>query len=1180
MNKKSIKTFAMNARNKLREDVAYQMNLIGINENNILNPSQKDSEREIYDIGSSYPKILYKKEIQQRKNLIIAIEEKGYDNVVEEVAYTWFNRIIAIRFMEVNNYLPMKIRILSSETENKLEPDIITEAPNIGLDFDGKEIETIYSLKNENKLDELFQFLFIKQCNELNSILPELFEKTKDYFELLLSISFTKEEGIVRQLIKLISEEDFKDQVEIIGWLYQYYNAELKDETFAQLKKRVKITKERIPAATQLFTPDWIVKYMVENSLGRLWVETHPDDEIKKNWEYYIDEAEQKPEVQKQLKSIEKENENINIEDIKVIDPCMGSGHVLIYFFDVLMQIYLSQGYNKKDASICILKNNLFGLDIDDRAYQLAYFAVFMKARAFHRQIFKENIELNLASIQESNDISPDLIDYLSKENHDLKRNLKYVREVFIDAKYFGSLLDVKNVDFKILKNKLTTLSQSSLIEIGFFDEIKIKINPLLKQADILSQKYEIVVTNPPYMGNSGMSSKLSNYLKKNFVDSKRDLFSVFMEKCDSITRENGFYSMITQQSFMFLSSYEKLREKILKNTIINMVHLGARAFEEIGGEVVQTTAFSIRKTNLKEYLSSFIRVTDKNSQKLKETSFLKRENIFITAIDKVSAIPGNPIAYWAGPQLINAFKNGKNFSSFALARQGLSTGDNNRFLKMWYEVDICKVGFGMTDATHAMNSGKKWFPYNKGGNYRKWYGNQEYLINYEKDGKELKEYAKSKYNSVTRTIKSISCYFKESLSWSKISSGNIAFRFFQSGFLFDVAGCSIFTDEDKMYLLGFLNSQVCSKILGLISPTLNYEVGHISSLPIIYSENSVDIVRDIVKENIKLSKMDWDSFETSWNFEKHPFLQQNEKFLSNAFEKWNNHCESIYYQLMENEKKLNEIFIEIYGLNKNSIVEMDGSDTSLRIAEIERDIKSLFSYFTGCMFGRYSLDQEGLVYAGGDYNPSKYSKFLPDEDNIVPISDTEFFEDDILSKFTEFLKVTFSEETLEENIKFIANALGNKGKTYRETIRKYFLKDFFKDHKRMFKKTPIYWQFDSGKEDGFKALIYMHRYTPDTVARVRIDYLHPLQKAFEEQINHNEQVIINSTNSNEKFQATKENIKLKKQLEETRKYDKALGHVANQQIEIDLDDGVKHNYELFQNVEVENKKINLLKKL
>ncbi|SCG85423.1 BREX-1 system adenine-specific DNA-methyltransferase PglX [Methanobacterium congolense] len=1182
MDKKAIKTFAIEARKKLIEEVKYQASLLGITADGITEPVEKAEGIEVYDIGAATPNTIYDEAIKQRESLVKRINEKGFDNVVEEVAYTWFNRIIAIRFMEVNDYLPTRVRVLSSETEGKIEPDIITESPNIDLDFTEEEIEQTYQLKNDNKLDELFKLLFIKQCNKLNEILPELFEKTADYTELLLSISFTNEEGTDRQLIDNISEEDFKDQVEIIGWLYQYYNTELKDDTFKQLKKRVKISKERIPAATQLFTPDWIVRYMVENSLGRLWLEGHPDNNLKENWKYYLDEAEQEPEVQIELAKIQEESKNLKPEDIKVIDPAMGSGHILVYAFEVLMQIYTSVGYSKKDATESILKNNLYGLDIDDRAYQLAYFAVMMKARSYNKGILTKNIEPQICAIQESKGISDELIDFIADGNSNIRKDLIYLVETFKDAKEYGSILKVKeDIDYHRLEKQMDNIKKMNIktIEsINYQNKSLSIIQPLIKQLKLLLMKFDIVTTNPPYMSRNSMNKNVAKYLQSNYPDSKWDIFGVFIEKCQDMLNPSSFLSIITQHSFMFLSVYENLRKKILLNDIINMAHLGTRAFEEIGGEVVQTTSFVLRKSNLENYNSTYCRLVNFNNQDKKEKEFLLRNNLYQTKKTNYTKIPGSTIAYWIPENVFKLFEKNK-ISDFAEAKAGIVTGNDDFFIKAWYEISFSAISFDITNFDNEKIP--QWVPINKGGTYRKFYGNNTYIIN-----------LKDLYD-IEKTSKSVrrgdpNYYFKESITWSMVTA-NPSFRYSINN-VSGVASPSlfVFNKDYTNYLLGFLNSNVSEFFTNTLNPTVNLHTGDVLNLPIIISEQHISEINRLVEENISILKEDWDSYETSYNFKSHDFLIYSRKFDLNMIEKNFLKMKLNYETQLSNYKsnllKMNEIFIQLYEMENILDNLIPENQIELKNKNQSNECRSLISYAVGCILGRYSLDKEGLIYAGGQWDPSKYSKFIPDDDNIIPILDTEYFEDDIVGRFVEFVKVTFGEETLEENLEFIAKGLKKKGTTSREIIRNYFLTDFYKDHVKTYKKHPIYWQFDSGKNNGFKALIYMQRYEPDLVARVRIDYLHKTQKALETTIAHNERIMESSTSTSEKSKAVKTRNKLVKQLEETRKYDEALAHIANQKIEIELDDGVKVNYAKFQGVEVnkgqKTTKINLLKKI
>ena len=1187
MDKSAIKTFAVESRRQLIESVKYQASLIGITAEGISDPVSKAEGMETYDYGAGTHTI-FDDDIHKRESLVKEVISKGFDNIIEEVAYTWFNRIIAIRYMEVNDYLPTRTRVISSETEGKTEPDIITEALDLDFEYNDEDIELILRLKDENKLDELFKFLFVKQCNTLNKILPGLFEKTDDYLELLLNISFTNENGIVRRLVDNIPEEDFANQVEIIGWLYQFYNSELKDETFANLKKRVKISKERIPAVTQLFTPDWIVKYMVENSVGRLWLEGHPNDELKNKWKYYIEEPEQDFEVMSNLVKIKDSSKILKLEDIKIIDPCMGSGHILIYVFDLLMDIYISEGFTEKDACESILKYNIFGLDIDKRAYQLAYFAVLMKARKYNRNILKKEIVPHVYSIEESNNLSDEFLELLTSTNNNIINDLNQLKELFYDAKEFGSILKIDKLDLTTITQALLNIEESnSLNKFHFSSEIKL-LNQIINQSKILGLKYDVVVTNPPYMGNRGMNNNLSSYLKSNYKNSKNDLSTVFMEKSFDFSKECGFIAMINIPVWMFISSYEQLRKIIIDSKlIVNMLHLGRGIF----GSDFGTTAFILRNNSILDYKSTFRQLFEErgnvDSVLKKEQMFFSNEKEFFIKQSKFNKIPGSPIAYWIDDNTINCFNNQK-LESIGEVKQGLATADNNRFLRLWFEVNFDKIGFELSNCFESNESKYKWFPYNKGGDYRKWYGNHEYVVNWENDGYEIKNFTNSSGKLKSRP-QNTDFYFKKSISWSLLSSSYFGVRFYPKGFIFDVNGSSLFvSDKYYYYLGGFLTSKLSTLFLSILNSSMAFQVGNIKTLPVIFDDLKLNVINDLVSSCIKLAKNDWDDYEFSWNFNAHPLIKNNNNNNNNNlieinFKEWEEYKNNQFNLIKDNETKLNTIFSKIYGIDIECLV--DDSDITLNKSDYAKDIKSFISYAVGCMFGRYSLDAEGIQFAGGTFDLTRYSKFIPDDDNIIPVLDTEYFEDDIVGRFVEFVKVCFGEETLEENLDFIAGALKKKGKTSREIIRNYFLNDFFKDHLQLYKKCPIYWQFDSGKQNAFKCLVYMHRYDPTIVARVRTDYLHKTQKAIELNLVHCDNIIDNSSNKSEISKATQDKSKYIKQLDEIRTYDEALRHLSTQNIKIDLDDGVKVNYAKFQKVEVsiegeKPKKINLLKNI
>lgn len=1247
MNKNAIKKFAIDARNKLIASVTDKAGMLGITPGNCSEVITKGADFEVYKTAAGTEVTLNKKQCEQRRKLVDQIHARGYETVVEEVAYTWFNRICAIRFMEVNDYMyPVRVRVLSSEKEGKNEPDVVTMAPDIDWDFTDKEREEIIDAKMNNRLDDLFRMLFIKQCNLLHDVLPGLFEETEDYTEMLLNISFTNEDDVIRMLVDGIDEKDFNittvdedgkaaGQVEIIGWLYQYYNTEPKNKAFA---KKNKITKEEVPAVTQLFTPDWIVRYMVENSLGRMWVEGHPDDELKNKWKYYLDEAEQEQSVQLELNKIKAEHATLKPEDIKLIDPCMGSGHILVYAFDVFMQIYENAGWSQRDAAQSIIQNNIYGLDIDDRAAQLSYFAVLMKARQYDRRILTRGIEPNVYAVQESNGINRGQLKYFGAGLTDAEKNVAVSQmegliNTLNDAKEYGSLLNVEDYDWELLEKFVENTDTESQISFDTFglDETAEQLKQLIKIGKVMAQKYEIVATNPPYAGTSNLSAKVNNFVKKNYPDSKADLFAVFIERCGEMLKKNGYQAMITQHSWMFLSSYEKLRDKIQRECIVNMAHLGARAFEEIAGEVVQTTSFVLRKKYVKKFRGVYSRLVDANNQYAKEELFLSKKKKYEANQEEYFKIPGHPIAYWVSKDLLMVFIMGTKLGKMADSKQGLATADNNRFLRLWYEVDIDKVNFSCESEEESSTGLYKWYPYNKGGEFRKWYGNNDYIVNWEYNGREIKNFTDDKGKLRSRP-QNTQFYFKESFSWSLVTTSVAAFRYKPMGNIFDVAGMSCFSQTNLLYLLALCNTKVVMKILEIIAPTINYQCGDIANIPVIVTDKKCkQNIENIVESCINISRNDWDSFETSWDFKKHPLVKYasftpqeilNDRgrhisdmgLIRDAYELWRDKCEGRFNQLKANEEELNRTFIDIYGLQDELTPEVEDKDVTVRKADLQRDIKSLISYAVGCMFGRYSLDEEGLVLAGqpfeahffeatapGAYVPTgefyykaddgvKKCTYNPDKDNIIPICDEEYFTDDIVSRFCEWVKIVYGEKALETNLDFIAKALGNKGNTSREVIRNYFLNDFFKDHCNTYSvtgsgKRPIYWMFDSGKQNGFKALIYMHRYDADTVGRVRTDYLHKAQKYVETAMQSTQYTIDNATSASEKSKATKAVTKYTKQLAEMKIYDEAIAHVANQRIEIDLDDGVKVNYAKFQGVEVAQEgkkalKVDLLAKI
>ena len=1346
MDKKAIKEFAVWARKKLIADITMKAALYGIKESGIDDPlPQSTAQAQFFDIGAQEPVVIQGREIAMRRALACKIHEKektagyaaAFRTVMEEISYAWFNRLTAVRFMEASGYLPSGVRVLSSDDPGKLEPDMVTTPFETDMDFTDTERALVWKLKDENRLNALFRMLFIKQCNKLNEILPGLFEKSDDYSELLLNISFSDKEGIVYRLTHDIAEEDFNagkgGQVEIIGWLYQFYNSEPKDEAYALLKKNVKVTKERLPAVTQLFTPDWIVRYMTENSLGRLVISNQlsgasgqlsEEERIEKEkklaekmgWKYYMPEAAQSLTDKGSVVSdqwSEKDNcprppDHGPLTTVKLIDPCMGSGHILVYAFDLLMRIYESAGWSAKEAARSILKNNLYGLDIDDRAAQLAYFAVMMKARQYDRRIFSRGVQPNVYSVMDSVSIA-EAYQNTAKDfplPEEERQTLGYLLDAFAEAKEYGSTIKLEERDYKALAAAWREMPKADNVSLWYY-EIKKIVPQIIEQAVILTQKYDVVITNPPYMGGSGMNEKLSKYVKENYPDSKSDLFAVFIEKCAELTRDGGYQAMITQHAWMFLSSYEKLRVKVLtSNDIVNMAHLGPRAFEEIGGEVVQTASFVIRKGRTAGYAGRYARLIEPATQQGKEGMFLSGENRFTAKQDNFAKIPGSPVAYWVSEQVVKSFNN-KKLYSYGEAKQGLGTSDNKRFLRFWFETEFHNINFNITSCKETLNKKGKWFPYIKGGGFRRWYTNKEYIVNYCDNGKEIKEAVLSKYRylkSPDFVVKNTNTYFCKGVTWSDVSTGLFSARYVENGYIFADAGPMFFSSNDNI-MLGYFNSNVFQLFANIICQGLHYSTGHIPQIP--FAQNIITAYNVLISKhvdmNIKISKSDWDSFETSWDFKTHPLITHNSNGrLATAFENWRDFAEKQFYQLKANEEELNRIFIDIYGLNDELTPDVEEKDVTVRKADLVRDVKSLISYAVGCIFGRYSLDREGLAYAGGDFSeqwsavgdkyylkevvqhygckdiqrsdclaesdgsdrdgvqfdkvasegrtifpvgsdeksggvdPLEHSgrararlnegvsafsidrsrvesgvadtttdlrtvelpgqrtdknfscsyrgglkdaicpeagsdrcplftdHFSPDKDNCLPLTDEEYFHDDVVSLFCKWLAAAFGEKTLEENLDFIARALGGGGDS-RRVIRGYFLKDFFKDHSKIYQKRPIYWLFDSGKENGFKALVYMHRWNADTIGNLRVEYLHPLQVKYESQIAIREQAIANAKEAREKTAAAKEMEKLKKQLKEIKDYDTKIAHLALSRITIDLDDGVKVNYEKAQ---------------
>ncbi|OOB75058.1 restriction endonuclease [Clostridium haemolyticum] len=1174
MNKNTLKSFAVEARNELIDKIKVKARQYGIEKDSIKNSKIVSSDSIVIN-----GKPLSKDEKLQREKLIKKIEyinekgEDGYSNVIEEVAYTWFNRFTALRFMEVNNYMPTRVRPLSSTIPGSIEPDLIKEASNVELPVDKQKI---YEMKLNNDMEALFKYMIIAQCNSLNKILSFMFQKIGHYTELLLPDGLLNEGAFVRRLTDttLIPESDWED-VEIIGWLYQYYNSEAKDKV---IKAKKKYTKEEIPFATQLFTPDWIVRYMVQNSLGRYWVESHPEhNELKKEWEFYLENSNPEPDFEEKLAPYI--NKELKVEDIKCFDPACGSGHILVYMFDVLYQIYEKCGYMNREIPRLIIENNLYGLDIDDRAYQLACFAVVMKGMKYNnrllRSIEREEIKINIASIQETNNLDDMDIEYIAGEfsgqNYD---KVKVFIEQFRDAKIYGSLIKVKEFDKEFLEKRCDYISNNPVEHVEYQASKNKQVDELLekviKQADIMVNTYDILATNPPYLGIKYMNDNLKAFIDKNYNLVKYDLFSVFMKFSFEKVCKNGHIAMMTPFVWMFTFSYNYLRKYIINNkSISSLIQLEYSGFEDA---TVPICTFTIRNYFEYNLAGEYIRLEKfpgAKNQPIKTKEAIENSSVdyrYSVANYQFKRIEGNPLGYWLSENEIQTFENGIKLEEIGEPKSGIMTGNNDEFLRLWYEVNYDKIGFNMEKFEDINKYGKKWFPYHKGGEFKKWYGNIEYLVNMENEGYDIKY---SKRNTNYR-LRDNNLYFKEGITWSDVNSSYFGVRYSPKGFLFDMKGSMIFVNQDYSVkaLIGILCSKIIGELIKVLNPTISFQVNDIRRLPILKLEKELlNKVENIVDENIDINKSEWDGFENSWDFKKHPIITFNSNNkIEQAFNNWEEYLKKQYYKLKQNEEELNEIFIDIYGLKDEISPDVEENNITLRRANIERDIKSFISYAVGCMLGRYSLDQEGLVYAGGEFDSLKYRAFKADEDNIIPILSDSYFEDDIVAKFVEFVKVTFGEESLSENLNFIAETLGKKSnETAKDTIRRYFLNDFFKDHVQTYKKRPIYWLFTSGKQKAFNCLIYMHRYDKTTLSRIRTDYLHELQDRLDTERKSLSDVIDGDYGTKEKNDAKKKLRVIDKQIDELKKYDEVLHHMADMQIEMDLDDGVKVNYEKFK---------------
>ncbi|MEK5488199.1 BREX-1 system adenine-specific DNA-methyltransferase PglX [Lysinibacillus sp. FSL M8-0355] len=1170
MNKSALKSFATEARLELLEKIKIQARKLGITPDAIQQASLESSDAIFID-----GKPLSDVERKQRNKLITRVNEIGYDRVMEEAAYTWFNRFIALRYMEVNDYLPTKVRVLSSVNPDSTEPDMFKEALNLDLPIDK---ELVYNLKIENNTDELFKYLIKIHCNDLNRYMPFMFETIEGYTEVLFPEGLLGTDTFVRAMtdVNVIPEEDWEN-VEIVGWLYQYYISE-ENERVIKAKKRYKA--EEIPFATQLFTPEWIVRYMVQNALGRYWIESHPEHrDLIQNWEFYLENPNPEPDFNEKIAPYI--NKELNVEDIKCYDPAMGSGHILAYMFDVLYEIYSKCGYMDREIPRLIIEKNLYGLDIDERAFQLASFTVVMKAQQYNkrflRSIEREPLEMNLAAIQETNLVlekdAGEVIAYLAGEpTGESFNHMKSFVEQFKHAKAIGSLLKVEAYDIDLLQQRLKVIEQQSndLFELEMKDRILNLFKGLVKQAFLMSSQYDIYITNPPYAGNKYITDEVTDYLANNYSEVKTDLFSAFISSSFDRTKVNGQIGFMTPFVWMFIVSYEKLRNQIIADkTISSLIQLEYSGFD---GATVPICTFTLRNYNnsfLGEYikLSDFIGVANQPIKTLEAVAKPDCKYRYTTDQNGFKKIPGNPIAYWASDNLLKDFEVGSSMNELIEPKVGLQTGENNQFLRFWWELNPSKIKYDTVSTEESKTSGYKWVPYNKGGERRQWYGNYDYVVNWENDGEEIKNF-KNEKGKLRSVVRSPQYYFKEAITWSDVTSGGFSIRYRSKGSIHDVSGMSAFTNDTRKmkYLLGLMATKISNYIFKMLNPTIHLQIGDFSNFPVLYEEEVVNKVIQLVDNNLNIAKTEWDSFEISWEFTVHPFLSNKKATVEEAFNDWEVHSSQEFILLKQNEEELNQIFIDIYDLQDDLSSSLEDEEITIRKADLERDVKSFISYAIGCSLGRYSLDEEGLIYAGGEFDASRYKTFQADADNILPILSGAYFEDDIVTKFINFVRITFSEKTLEKNLDFIADAIGRKKtETAREVIRRYFINDFFKDHVQTYKKRPIYWLFTSGKEKAFNCLIYMHRYDKTTLSRIRTDYVHEVQNRMDAEKNDLLNIINGDSTVKEIASAKKELKLLEKKIDELKKYDELLHHMADQQIEIDLDDGMKHNYESFK---------------
>ena len=1156
MDKKALFSYATWAKVNLEEQIEVSLKTLGINSERDIKEARIVGDYTIIDGDpNSYPADFKFK----RDHIVRIIKSEGYKQVIEEFAYTWFNRIVALRFMEVHDFIPHGFRVLSSR-DGGFEPEILKNVAFLKNDLK-LDVDLVNSLKAQGKIDEAYRYVLFRQCKALSGILPMLFDEDSDYLELLLPKALLKGETFITKLME-IGEEDFLNDVEVMGWLYQFYISQKKDAVFAS--KEI-ITKDTLPAVTQLFTPDWIVRYMAENSVGRIWMESYPNSSLKSEMQYFVDDAEGGTE--------EIKYKNVNPEEIRIIEPCCGSGHILVYVFDLLYKMYEEHGYQSREIPTLILKNNLVGLDVDKRATQLASFSLVMKARSKNARFFNSNY-YTVPRVYEIWDSRAALHTDYKKQIEDLHllsseqaKDIEWLVETFRHGKTIGSLLKVDSrKNLAKIKESLDLIDSTAVHNLfngDFLNEGMRCLYHLIKQAEILADKFDVMITNPPYVNINNIEKPMKDYANAVYSRSKNDMFAMFMEHSFDFVKHNGYSAFMTPYVWMFIKAYEEIRKSIIQNKqFISLCQLEYSALEEA---IVPLCTFILQNNNpYKPGL--FFRLTDfKGGMAVQNAKFLEANQnkncgyYYRTDVAKFNSVPGSPVAYWVNEYFADNYKH-KKVSNFAEVITGMTIGDNNKYLRLWYEVSHPKIALYKTSMDDINISRTNWIPYSKGGERRNWYGNYDYLVNWKE---------KEHFNRSKTTLQHL--YLREALTWPFITSGDFSARLLPAGFLWDVAGspCFFNSPEDQDYVLGFLGSKVANYILKVVNPTLNVQAIDISQLPIIETEDKSYIIT-LVRENVSESKNDWDSFENSWDFAKHPLVRKG-TLLCEIFDEWNAECELRFNVIQQNEYKINKVFIDLYNLGDSLYPEVIDKMVTVRKADKERDIKSLISYLIGVEMGRYSLDSEGIAYAGGEWNPMKYVTYQPDNDGIVPVYTQLGMQDGLTARIIRLIKHIYGEDTYRENIDFIAEALGkNTNESSEETLNRYLNDGFYTDHVKTYQKRPIYWMFSSGKNSAFKCLIYLHRYNEDTLARINSKYFLNESARINAEVE-DVRIQLETAEGRDKLRLDKLYKVLIARQKEMIEYGQVLDHMANQYINLDLDDGVKVNYTKFQGIEIVN---------